>query len=179
MKICITVGHSRLKNGSYTSADGTKYGGVNEYKWCKNFSKNLKNQLKKKGHAVDVVICPEKKFTTATQEKTYKLNIVNKKNYDLIMELHLNASDNPTAYGAEVLYKSASGKKYADKVMKSLSKTFRARGSVKRNDLYMLNGTKAVCIMIETFFCTNKSDYLKAKGMIKRRKIAKDIANVL
>ncbi|HDX7260820.1 TPA: N-acetylmuramoyl-L-alanine amidase, partial [Clostridioides difficile] len=34
MKICITVGHSILKNGSCTSADGV----VNEYKYNKSLA---------------------------------------------------------------------------------------------------------------------------------------------
>lgn len=57
MNIIITVGHSKLKNGCYTSADGTKYGGCNEYIWCKRFSKQLQAALKKKGHKVKRVIC--------------------------------------------------------------------------------------------------------------------------
>ena len=69
MKIAITVGHSLLKNGCYTSADGTKFGGCNEYKWCKAFSKQLSNALRKKGHTVDVIICPEKKFISNKEEK--------------------------------------------------------------------------------------------------------------
>ena len=62
MKICITVGHSRLKNGMYTSADGKEQGGCNEYKWNKAFSRQLSAALKKKGHNVTRVVCPEKKF---------------------------------------------------------------------------------------------------------------------
>ena len=34
MRIALTVGHSLLKNGSYTSASGEDCGGVNEYKYC-------------------------------------------------------------------------------------------------------------------------------------------------
>ena len=40
----------------------------------------------------------------------------------------------------------------------------------------MLNGTNPPAVLIETFFCTNKGDYKKAKGLIKRRKIAKLVA---
>ena len=176
MKIAITVGHSRLKNGCYTSADGTKYGGCNEYIWCKRFSKQLAKALIKKGNSVDVIICPEKEFTVSTQEKIYKLNIVNKHNYDLVIELHLNAST-PNAEGTEVLYKSNTGKKYAKEIQKQLSTVFKDRGVKQRNNLYILNGTKAPSILIETFFCTSKSDYKKAKGLGKRKKIAKLIAN--
>ena len=176
MKIAITIGHSMLKNGCYTSADGTKYGGCNEYIWCKRFSKQLQVALKKKGHKVKRVICPEKKFTSSSEEKPYKLNIVNSGNYDLVIELHLNAST-PNAEGTEVLYKSNTGKKYAKEIQKQLSTVFKDRGVKQRNDLYILNGTKAPSILIETFFCTSKSDYKKAKGLGKRKKIAKLIAN--
>ena len=176
MKIALTVGHSLLKNGCYTSADGTRYGGCNEYKWCKSFSKQVANALRKKGHKVTRIVCPEKKFTSGIQEKIYKLNLINSGNYDLVIELHLNASD-PKAEGTEVLYKSSTGKKYADKVQKQLSSVFENRGTKQRTDLYILNGTKPPAVLIETFFCTSKSDFKKAKGLIKRRKLAQLVAN--
>ncbi|MCI8308093.1 MAG: N-acetylmuramoyl-L-alanine amidase [Lachnospiraceae bacterium] len=175
MKIALTVGHSRLINGSYTSADGREYGGCIEYKWCKNFSKQLAAQLKKNGHSVDTIICPEKKFTSSKQEKPHKLEIINSGNYDLVVELHLNAAS-PSANGCEVLYISDKGKRYASAIQNQLAGIFRDRGIVKRNDLYMLNKTTPPAILIETFFCTNKNDYKKAKGLTKRRKIAKLIA---
>lgn len=176
MKIALTVGHSLLKNGCYTSADGKKYGGCNEYKWCKAFSKQVKKALEKKGYAVDRIVCPEKKFTSSTQEKAYKLNKINNENYDLVIELHLNAAS-PNAEGTEVLYKTNTGKKYASSVQRQLSSVFKNRGVKQRNDLYILNGTTPPAILIETFFCTSKSDYKKAKGLINRTKLAKLVAN--
>jgi len=177
MKIVITVGHSKLKNGSYTSADGTKYGGCNEYKWCKAFSKQLAAALRKRGNIVKRVVCPEGKFIDSEQEKIYKLNIVNAEKYDLLIELHLNAATIVTASGCEVLYKSTAGKTYAEKVQAALGTIFKNRGAKKRDNLYILNQTRPTAILIETFFCTNVDDYKKAKGLSKRRKIAKLIAN--
>jgi len=176
MKIALTVGHSLLKNGCYTSADGKTYGGCNEYKWCKAFSKQLASALKKNGHKVERIVCPEKKFSCSTQEKSYKLNLINRNNYDLVIELHLNAAS-PSAKGTEVLYKSPTGKKFAKNIQNQLSSVFYNRGIKKRIDLYILNGTKPPAILIETFFCTNKNDYAKAKGLVKRKKIAKLIAD--
>lgn len=176
MKIALTVGHSMLKNGNITSADGKKYGGCNEYKWCKAFSKQVASALKKNGHAVTSIICPEKIFTSSTQEKTHKLNIINSGNYDLIIELHLNAAT-PSAKGTEVLYKSSTGRKFARKIQKNLSTVFHDRGIKQRSDLYILNATKPPAILIETFFCTNKRDYGKAKGLLKRKKLAKLVAD--
>lgn len=175
MKIALTVGHSLLKNGYYTSADGRKYGGCNEYVWCKAFSKQLTNELKAYGHDVTCIICPEKQFTSYKQEKEYKLNLINKGNFDLVIELHLNGAA-PSAEGTTVLYKSNNGKKYAEQVQKQLATIFKDRGTTHRTDLYILNGTKPPAVLLETFFCTNASDYKKAKGHINRNKIAKLVA---
>lgn len=173
MRILLTVGHSVLKTGSTTSADGTKYGGGNEYKYNKYMSVYLKEELEKLGHEVDRVVCPERLFTKCTEEKKYKLSIEKSTKYDLCIELHLNAAM-PSAEGCEVLYKSAAGKKYAEKVQKQLSKVFKSRGIQKRDNLYMLNATRCPCIIIETFFCTNKAEWNFA--VKNKKKIAKLIA---
>lgn len=175
MRILLTVGHSKLKNGSITSADGTKFGGGNEYTYCKSLSKYVEKYLEANGHEVDRVVCPEGKFTKTTDERTYKLAIEHVTCYDLVMELHLNAARTKTAEGCEVLYKSAKGKKYADGIQKQLAKVFKNRGTVKRDNLYMLNQTKAPAIILEPFFCTNPKEWEYASD--HKTKIAKLIAN--
>lgn len=168
MRILLTVGHSKLKNGLITSADGTKFGGGNEYEYCKSLSTYLKKALQANGHEVDRVVCPEKTFTSSAQEKQYKLAIEHATHYDLVIELHLNAADSKKAEGCEVLYKSAKGKKYAGKVQKQLAKVFRDRGTKKNDNLYMLNQTKAPAIILEPFFCTNPKEWkYAAKHKIK------------
>lgn len=158
MEIILTVGHSRLKNGYYTSADGRPFGGVLEYEYNKNIVNDVASYLRGYGHTVDVLICPEKQFTMSTEEKAYKLSRVNAGGYDIVCELHLNASKWHNVRGCSVLYKTNSGKKYAQHVQKQLSTVFRDIGIVKRDDLYMLNGTKPTAIMLETFFCDNYED---------------------
>lgn len=175
MRILLTVGHSKLKNGSITSADGSKFGGGNEYTFCKSLSKYVKKYLEANGHEVDIVVCPEGKFTKSTDERTYKLAIERETRYDLVIELHLNAAGTKTAEGCEVLYKSAKGKKFADNIQKQLAKVFKNRGTVKRDDLYMLNQTKAPAIILETFFCTNPKEWKYA--VEHKEKIGKLIAN--
>lgn len=177
MKIALVLGHSILKSGGCTSADGRQYGGCNEYKFNKKFIKQIAKQLRKKKYKVDVVKCPERKFDEWEDERRYKLSYLNARDYDLIIELHLNAIPNPNAHGAEVLYKSSTGKKYAKAIQKELGVVFLNRGIAQRTDLYMLNGTKDPAIILETFFCTSKSDYKKANTLGKRTKIAKLIAN--
>lgn len=135
--------------------------------------------MKKKGHKVKRVVCPEKKFKSSKEEKAYKLGIINSGDYDLVIELHCNASVSSDARGCEVLYKSEKGKKYAKDVQEALATIFRDRGIKQKDDLYILNGTKPTAILLETFFCTNKADYKLAKGLKNRTKLAKIIAKSL
>ena len=131
---------------------------------------------RKNGHIVTRIVCPEKSFRSPNQERPYKLERINSGNYDLVIELHLN-SYMQDANGTEVLYRSAKGKRYAVQVQKQLATVFRDRGIKQRDDLYILNGTKPPAILIETFFCTNKADYKKGKGIVRRRALAKLIAD--
>lgn len=176
-KMALTVGHSKLKSGAYTSADGRKFGGVLEYEYNKELAKLLQNWMIKGGWACDLIICPEGQFTASKQESTYKLNLVNdaSKNYDLVCELHLNASGSHTATGEEVLYISNAGKKYAEAVSAKLATMIKRHGSgiVLRDNLYMLTKTKPVSIMLESFFCDNKKD---CEAMADKNKVAKLIA---
>ena len=71
--------------------------------------------------------------TDAKQEKDYKLSRINKKDYDLVMELHLNAAQ-PEAHGTEVIYYSSTGKKYAEKIVNALGKVYTNRGAKKRTN---------------------------------------------
>ena len=168
-KAVISVGHSILKNGMCTSASGV----VNEYQYNKALAPLLKVYLEKNGWKADVVVCPEKKFASKEEEKSYKLPLINQGVYDLALELHLNASDG-TGHGAEVYYKTETGKASAQRVQKKLAGVFRDRGAKKEDHLYFLNGTKPAAILVESFFCDNKGDCELGKDM---KKVAKLIAD--
>lgn len=158
MKILLTVGHSILKSANCTSADGRPYGGVLEYTYNKGIVNDVAEYLRGVGHAVDVLICPELRFSKSTEEKTYKLGKENSGGYDLVCELHLNASALHNGRGCEVLYLSEKGKEVAERIQTQLSTVFKDRGTQKRTGLYMLNSTKAVAVMVESFFCDNAAD---------------------
>ena len=163
MKVAIIVGHSILRNGTCTSAKGE----VLEYSYCKELAPIVQKYLKLKGHQVDVIICPEREFVKAYQEKTYKLGKINGKGYDLVVELHLNAY-NGTAKGTEVLYYSNKGKEYAQRVNDKLDDIFSDRGIKKRTDLYILTQTEPVSILIECFFCDSKEGYQRGDEAHKK-----------
>ena len=160
----MTVGHSILKNGNCTSADGRPYGGVLEYAYNKNIVNRAAEYLRSVGHRVEVLICPELKFGRSTEEKAYKLQRVNSGGYDLVCELHLNASALHNARGCSVLYKSEKGRRIAQQIQNRLAAVFKDKGIQKRDDLYMLNGTKPTAILLETFFCDSSADCELAEG---------------
>ena len=158
MKILLSVGHSILKSGNCTSADGRPFGGVLEYAYNKAVAADVAAYLRSVGHTVDLLICPELQFSRSTEEKTYKLKRENAGGYDFVAELHLNASALHNAKGCEVLYKSEKGKVFAERIQKQLATVFKDRGIKKSTGLYMLNGTVAPANIIESFFCDNSAD---------------------
>lgn len=158
MKILLTVGHSILKTGACTSADGRSYGGVLEYAYNKAIVNQAAAYLRKVGHTVDVLICPELQFSRSTEEKKYKVPKANAGGYDLVAELHLNASALHNGCGCEVLYISDDGKEVAQRIQERLATVFEDRGTAYRDNLYMLTQTKPVAVMIESFFCDNSAD---------------------
>lgn len=175
-RIALFVGHSILKNGTCTSADGRKRGGKLEYSTNKELASQIKYWADKIGQPLDVIIVPEKKYDSG-YEDNYKLPIANNGKYDLVIELHLNSSkSNDTsdnAFGCEVLYKSKKGKVVAQRVQNKLKTMFKDRGIKYRDNLYMLTKTNPVAIMLETFFCNNvteckKYDSLGAKEVARR-----------
>jgi N-acetylmuramoyl-L-alanine amidase len=169
MNIFLSLGHSILKNGNITSANGV----VNEYQYNKELIAYVRDYLVRAGHKVTLCMCPEKQFTSSGQERLYKIPIENEGNYDYAVELHLNAF-NGNAKGCEVYYyDNDKGEKCAERVVAKLATVFSNRGAKQNKSLYFLNSTKAPAILIESFFCDNAEDCEKGKD---KKKIAKLIA---
>lgn len=172
-KIALSIGHSILKNGECTSASGV----VNEYKYNKKLAPYIKKYLEKVGCTVDIINVPEKKYTSKSSEKTYKLDKINGHKYDMAIELHLNCA-NGKAHGCEVYYVSSKGKEIAQRIDKKLGTVFTDRG-VKTAQLYFLTKTDCPSALVESFFCDSKSDYKIGKNYDKIGKlIAEGIAGV-
>lgn len=170
------VGHSVLKNDNITSANGL----INEYLYCKNLGKLLKKEIDKtKRNKADLFVIKENKLNKTSEERKEKADYLKNKNYDLIIELHLNASINKNANGVECYHypNSSKGKLYSQKIVKSLGKYFKIRGVMEKNNLYILKLHKAPTILLETFFCTNKED--TDDGINRINDIAKSISESL
>ena len=98
----------------------------------------LKPKLEAAGHTV--VSCNDatpKDYVSATK-------VANQYNLDLLISIHFNSSDKPSATGTEVLYSSGSqkGKEYAVKLSEAISDELglRNRGA-KAESVYILNNS--------------------------------------
>ena len=170
MKIVLSLGHTILKNGNCTSANGY----VNEYNYNKKLIKMVKDNLVEMGHTVYIVITPEKKLSKAEEEIPYKTNLINKTDAEIGVELHLNCYDR-IANGSEVCYypSSKNGEKLAQSIQDKLAKNYKDRGIKERHNLGMLRKTKIPFVIVESFFCDNQEDCKK----LKKKKLAFLIAS--
>lgn len=168
MRIHISAGHTLTGKG--TGAVGF----IVEGQENRALGRYIVKYLKDMGHEVD--------YHEVNQGSDYinqQAKKANEKDYDLVVQIHFNASNTESANGAEVLYRSSKGKVYAQKVQDKLKTVFKDRGvkhdidDLKR-DLGWLRLTKAPAILIETCFVSNRSDTDKYTS--DREKIARLIA---
>ena len=144
MKTCVVAGHTSTGKG--TGAVGY----INESTENRVVAKKVVEYLKQAGH--------EAVYGEINKSDNYlaeQVAIANKSNYDLVVQIHFNAGGGT---GTETLYKTTSGKKYAEQVTKSLGKMYKQRGAKQRTDLYWLNRTNAPAILVETCFVDSKVD---------------------
>lgn len=158
MKIFLSVGHSVLKDGRITSVEGF----VNEYRYCKKLSYMLQQFLMQQGHEVTLVICPEYDFYSETQEQEYFCAAFLRDEYDLAVELHLNAFSNNMANGCETYYQTKRGREYALSVTNKLGMRFKNRGVRELESFWQ---AYKPAILIACFFCTNLEDCTRGEDV--------------
>lgn len=164
MNFFICVGHANYGNGVISSADGTGYGGVNEYKYNKELASYVVEWLKKAGHKATLCIAPEGQLHSLNDEINYFIGEEGKQNYDLSVQLHLNAF-NGNAHGCEAYAYNEAGKEVAARICEKLGTIWDNRGPQIKTGLYWTRKTKAKAVLIESFFCDSKADYEKAKEL--------------
>ena len=79
---------------------------------------------------------------------------------DIFVSLHCNAF-NTQAKGTETLYKSFNGQRLANDIQRQIIRSIHTtnRGVKKRDDLWVLNGTDAVAVLVEMAFIDNEYDH--------------------
>lgn len=154
-KIALVVGHSKLIDGTTTSANGIK----NEYEINKVIANKISGFLKAAGQDHDLIQIPEYYLNSAKEEKGYKIPILNSGSYDFVVEIHCNCY-NKLASGTEVLYYpgNKANAAAAQKIQDKTKTIFNDRGIKARDDLYILRDTKPLSLIVECFFIDNKED---------------------
>lgn len=179
MNICISIGHGKSAKGGYDS--GALGGNYQEFKIGREIGKYIGEIFKGYACTADVI------NYDATLYLTERIAHVNKHGYDLAIEIHLNASGGT---GSEVYYKhqSATGKKLAAAISKSIANTFGIRDRGAKVKINPANGTdyfgfvrscKCESLLIETVFIDTASDRKHVETAAGQRQCAEAIVKAI
>lgn len=172
MRIALLTGHSILSNGSSSGAKGY----IDEYSYILELLPVIKEKFIGMGYKCDMIAPPENLFKKPKEELSYKLPRINMKDnhgkciYDLVIELHLNASlDKDKKSGVNVYYKSGDNYGYivSKRICSSLHKLGFINGGVHTPPLYIITDAEPTSVVVELFYCTSKKDVhiINRKGM--------------
>lgn len=179
MNICISIGHGKSAKGGYDS--GALGGNYQEFKIGREIGKYIGEIFKGYACTADVI------NYDATLYLTERIAHVNKHGYDLAIEIHLNAAGGT---GSEVYYKhkSATGKKLAAAISKSIANTFGLRDRGAKVKINPSNGTdyfgfvrscKCESLLIETVFIDTASDRKHVETAAGQRQCAEAIVKAV
>lgn len=174
--ICLDAGHSYAKD---TGGDpGAVNGEYNESEAALSIVNRIGCKLAMLGHKVVYTRTGGKaKMTLAERCQTS-----NQANCDVFISIHLNASDNKSASGVEVLRfgkVGATTKSLAKTIQNALVQAtqFKDRGVKERNDLYVLKHTIAPAVLVEVGFISNDEECKKLFSEHYQEIIAQQIAD--
>lgn len=149
MHIIIDIGHAK--------GTGARGHGREEHAQSVETASAVRAALVRRGYKVSIIDFPEKSNRDDLNMTVYTANNMQA---DLGVSLHMDASDNKAACGAHVCYASAKGQQAAGCIANRICDMLPGRASktVKRKDLFVLNQTKAVWVLVELGFITNAHD---------------------
>lgn len=175
MRICISVGHGKSAGGGYDS--GAVGGGFHEFRIARKIGFYIAEALKNYG--CDTVLINY----DADMYLTDRIAYVNRGNFDLAAEIHLNAGGGT---GSEVYYKHADegGKKLAAEISAGIAKTFSLRDRGAKTKLNSAGGdyfgfvrsVRCRSLLIETVFIDSSSDRKNVETEAGQKKCGESIA---
>lgn len=151
-KIAIIVGHRAKEQGAYSF-----HLGLSEYEFNKPIAEELSD-------VADIYYRPDTPFTSEKWKRQQVLNQINKKHYDLVIELHFNSFHDTQAHGCTALHyiTNSRTKKLARKFIVLTNKKFAVRkrdliaiSSENQRGGQMICNSKADYILLEPFFGSN------------------------
>lgn len=161
-KVAIDIGHARN-----TGARGCGY---DEHAQCAVIAEHLKRKLesfKVQNIHANIVDFPN---LSNSGDLAATVNVINAGDYDAVVSLHMDASDNPTAKGAHVCYCSDAGGLLAKEIALRLCPQLpgRAQPTMYRPGLYVLKHTRPVAVLVECGFITNLDDAVWVAQNVER-----------
>lgn len=151
--LILDIGHA---NGT-----GARGYGYEEHDLSSIIGKKLKKRIEKHGHKVTLL-----DFPTLSNKEDLRRTISTAnatKGVTFGISLHMDAATNKKAKGGHVIYTSAKGKQIAEAIADFLCSLMpgRAEAIVDRDNLGILNQTRAPWVLIELGFITNLDDIKK------------------
>ena len=178
-KVVIAVGHT-ASGLAGCGAVGYK----NESNCTREICPVIVDYLSKKG--IETKLIQIDKANSYNFEDCYeRARLANEWGSDIYIEIHLNAFDDENAHGTEsyVISDSSAAVEIAKRINKSLVNSLgtfdRTYGKgYKTANYIVLRKTNMPAVLIETLFCTNKSDAEKYNAMVIGKAIAEGILNM-
>lgn len=184
IRIAVLIGHGKSKNGGYDS--GAVAGGVHEYNLAREVGIDLNTILKKYDCEVELININKDIYLYD------RADYVRKHNFDLCIELHLNAC-NKSASGTEAYHKHTSkpGKALASLISKNIAKnlktknrgakirTYKDDNGKTRDYFCIVRAVPCESLLIETVFIDSASDRAKIVLSENQLKCAQGIADAI
>jgi hypothetical protein len=154
MKVVISSGHSKYVRGARGNPVPPQ---LDEVDQARRVVEQVASVMRTMG--VDTTTYHDDVSHSQNENLNRIVDFHNSKTRDLDVSVHFNAYDG-SAHGTEVLWVSSKGQTVAKKVCDAIctAANFTNRGDKQRTDLFFLNNTEAVSVLIETCFCDNTPD---------------------
>lgn len=166
LKIAIDPGHG----GDNTGAEGVKTG-ILEKNYTLLFAEALKAVLEKEN--ITVIMTREKDTSLSIKER---IALLKKANPDLLISLHLNATDNPAVNGSSTYYKYIGFRPLSEFILKRLLYMgMEDFGNVGNFNFGLNSPTDFVNCLVEIAFLSNAEDEEKIRDPAFRNKVANQI----
>lgn len=169
MVICLDYGHRNTKFDH-----GASNGQHKESYIAYQIGEKLRKQLEKNVYKVILTRKDESQIISLND----RCRVANSNGVDLFISIHINAAENVSASGIEVLhYAGKENEVFSKKICDAMCEATgaRNRGARVRNDLAVLNGTKCKAVLIECGFISNEDELNKLINESYQVKIVKGI----
>lgn len=174
--IALDAGH-----GGFDS--GARFSGIEESGINLSIAKKLKSQLEQLGMKVILTREDDNDLADADakvrkrQDMKRRIEIINKKEVDLFISIHLNSFADKSVKGAQIFYnkKNKDSLQFAKFIQKEVSEVSDSDMLIKNGDYYILNQSKKIGVLLECGFLSNPIERKKLNSGSYQDKLARSI----